>query len=706
MQLARELVEYLIYGADATHRYTQDSPVLADVWIAYGIQPGEAQDLLLTPRFGATAGKVSVHLRTRLTQQRAAPARGWLRSLGGQPDKPGVAYNQVYVVGRTYYDELLRVVLPLTTWWDWLWKETYQAAYGREPDSAEGLAPSRLLRNRRIRPFLVTALRAMQTAMGRPSRPGRAATASAEVHKAIAHLPADLPWFVHVAGVIGSVQPGYSAGWQPPAPDGDGPPVVDKMRHLPTPGAIIDTLARLLAGHELEEHDGEDARVWLVNLNRDAHTAVSRSRLAIKADAAQRLFDIDTKDITWAIIDSGIDASHPAFLRQPTRKEREKLLEDVSKNREAVDKNAKDADRELARMDDADAVRELMQRQWKDFTRVKGTYDFTRVRYLLDPDEIEPGDLPEWARSTDRRHFAELKKSLLAGRAIDWSLLEPLLRVPHDLPKRKEALGYVRPQDGHGTHVAGILAADWPSGDVVGICPTIRLYDMRVLDPDGSNDEFAVLAALQFTRWLNSQKDYYAVHGVNLSLSIRHEVANFACGRTPVCDQCEELVGSGVVVVAAAGNSGYLKYVTVQGPGKQAVATEGYHTVSITDPGNADAVITVGSTHRFQPHTYGVSYFSSRGPTGDGRIKPDLVAPGEKIQSAYLQGNSRKLDGTSMAAPHVSGAAAMLMARHSELVGDPARIKRILCDTATDLGREPYFQGAGMLDVLRALQSI
>ena len=58
-----------------------------------------------------------------------------------------------------------------------------------------------------------------------------------------------------------------------------------------------------------------------------------------------------------------------------------------------------------------------------------------------------------------------------------------------------------------------------------------------------------------------------------------------------------------------------------------------------------------------------------------------------------------------MAAPHVSGAAALLMARHRELRGRPATIKKILCDTATDLGRERSFQGHGMVDVLRAIQS-
>jgi hypothetical protein len=206
-----------------------------------------------------------------------------------------------------------------------------------------------------------------------------------------------------------------------------------------------------------------------------------------------------------------------------------------------------------------------------------------------------------------------------------------------------------------------------------------------VLDDDGG-DEFTVIAALQFVRHLNAHKDEIVVHGANLSLSIRHDVTNYACGCTPVCEECERLVGAGVVVVAAAGNQGWHK-----GSADGGIA-EGYSSISITDPGNAEGVITVGATHRFMPHTYGVSYFSSRGPTGDGRVKPDLVAPGEKIVSLLPEGKTGRKDGRS--------------ARHRERAGRPARIKNILCSTATDLGRERYFQGCGMLDILRALQSV
>jgi serine protease AprX len=119
------------------------------------------------------------------------------------------------------------------------------------------------------------------------------------------------------------------------------------------------------------------------------------------------------------------------------------------------------------------------------------------------------------------------------------------------------------------------------------------------------------------------------------------------------------------------------------------------------------------------PHTYGVSYFSSKGPTGDGRLKPDLVAPGERVvscASGALRADAERRaevdvdyveqSGTSMAAPHVSGAVAGILSIRPEFIGQPERVKAVLMATATDLGRERYFQGHGLLDQMRAIQAL
>ncbi len=184
-----------------------------------------------------------------------------------------------------------------------------------------------------------------------------------------------------------------------------------------------------------------------------------------------------------------------------------------------------------------------------------------------------------------------------------------------------------------------------------------------------------------------------------------------------MCVEVDRLVQSGVVVVTAAGNTGYGAQSSDEGRTKTGL------TLTINDPGNSALAITVGATHRDSPHTFGVSYFSSKGPTGDGRLKPDLVAPGERITSCAA---GRRLDpvkqlwgdtsdhpaayiddsGTSMAAPHVSGAIAAFLSIRREFIGRPADVKTIFLDNATSLGRERYFEGHGMVDLMRAIQAV
>jgi subtilisin family serine protease len=251
------------------------------------------------------------------------------------------------------------------------------------------------------------------------------------------------------------------------------------------------------------------------------------------------------------------------------------------------------------------------------------------------------------------------------------------------------------------------------------MAPKCKLVSMRVLDENGSGDTSSLIAAISKIQEINGYGRRLLIHGVNISVGNSFDPEWFACGQSPLCTEVNHLVNSGVVVVVAAGNSGYgieqTKFTGVMSAGMG---------MTINDPGNADLAITVGSTHRDMPHIYGVSYFSSKGPTGDGRVKPDIVAPGEKIiscaagatkQRALTQaGKAAAADGcdyvedsgTSMAAPHVSGVIAAFLSIRREFIGRPDKVKEIFLSTATDLKRERYFQGSGLVDLMRAIQSV
>lgn len=133
--------------------------------------------------------------------------------------------------------------------------------------------------------------------------------------------------------------------------------------------------------------------------------------------------------------------------------------------------------------------------------------------------------------------------------------------------------------------------------------------------------------------------------------------------------------------------------------------------LSIGDPANLEDAIAVGSVHPTLPHRYGTSYFSSRGPTADGRLKPDLVARGERILSCRSGTGRRTTEkslyveqsGTSMAAPHVSGLLAAFLSVRREFIGHPERVKSILLENCTDLKRDRNHQGAGLPNLAKML---
>ena len=170
--------------------------------------------------------------------------------------------------------------------------------------------------------------------------------------------------------------------------------------------------------------------------------------------------------------------------------------------------------------------------------------------------------------------------------------------------------------------------------------------------------------------------------------------------------ELKRLWRQGVVVVLAAGNEGFAVLQTLDG------TIDANMDLSIGDPANLEEAIAVGSVHKESPHTFGISYFSSRGPTADGRQKPDVVAPGERILScrnkmkkaaATVDDLYVEMSGTSMATPHVSGVAAAFLSVRREFVGEPDRVKQILIDNCTDLKRVRTQQGAGLVNLTKML---
>lgn len=376
----------------------------------------------------------------------------------------------------------------------------------------------------------------------------------------------------------------------------------------------------------------------------EIHSLLERSVGTIKADAARVAFSAEGARVTWAVLDSGIDGEHEHFEEYGNL----------------------ELDAPLHHM---------------DFTTSAARDLGSGNRNLRDP----------FGHGT---HVA----GIIAGGCGPRRNRAPL-----------RAAFRTRSTDGGVKYILGEMPELW------GVAPRAKLLSVRVLDAEGRGKVSSLIAALGYIQELNGDGRWLRVQGVNLSVGYEFDAEWFACGHSPLCVEVNRLVRSGVAVVAAAGNTGYgFAHGTDE-------VRKGGLDLTINDPGNADLAITVGATHREFPHRYGVSYFSSKGPTGDGRLKPDLVAPGEKVVSCATRaqedeirrdlGTRKKvpyheMSGTSMAAPHVSGAIAAFLSIRREFIGQPERVKEIFLSTATDLGRERYFQGHGLVDLMRAIQSV
>jgi len=217
--------------------------------------------------------------------------------------------------------------------------------------------------------------------------------------------------------------------------------------------------------------------------------------------------------------------------------------------------------------------------------------------------------------------------------------------------------------NGHGTHVAGIVAAN--SSTLKGVAPEASLIACKALDASGNGYTSTIIEAIEYSIDPNNDGDYSdAADVINLS------IGGYGTPDDPLATAVNNASTIGVVVCAAAGNDGDL----------------GFYTIG--SPGCAEKAITVGNSTKSEM----LASSSAKGPTiNNFYIKPDVLAPGTGIKSCRLSGGTIVYSGTSMASPHVAGICALLKKQHPEWTVD--EIKSAIKSTAQVLQYEPMQQG-------------
>ncbi|GIJ57808.1 peptidase [Virgisporangium aurantiacum] len=326
------------------------------------------------------------------------------------------------------------------------------------------------------------------------------------------------------------------------------------------------------------------------------------------------------------------------------------------------------------RMAAVDAKKSGAGRMLTDLSGVERVWLNAKARVTLDESVTRIGAPAAWAKG-------------VTGTGVTVAVLDTGIDTDHpDLTGRVTASrdfsgkGNVEDGNGHGTHVASTVAGSGAAsgGKYRGVAPDASLAVGKVLDDTGFGTFDAIIAGMQ---WAAAE-----VHAdvVNLSLG-----GYGSDGTDPVSAAVDELTRQyGTLFVAAAGNDGADEWVST--------------------PAAATSALAVGSVSK----TDVLSGFSNRGPRiGDGAVKPEIAAPGEGIVAAAPAGVPplgepigdayQRLDGTSMATPHVAGSAALLVQQHTDWA--PAQLKDALMSTAVEVADAgPYAVGTGRVDVGRA----
>jgi len=299
------------------------------------------------------------------------------------------------------------------------------------------------------------------------------------------------------------------------------------------------------------------------------------------------------------------------------------------------------------------------------------------------PKPLKPSDSTQPAQELPwgvDRIEANIAQNTTKGLTVKVAILDTGIDLDHlDLQNNiKGNVNAINPRksgnddNGHGTHVAGTVAAVDNEIGVIGVGPEVYLYAVKVLDRKGSG-------------WLSD-----LIEGLDWCINNKMQIINMSLGtfsdNQSFHDAITKTYKAGIIQVVAAGNNGL---------------TGG----SVDYPGRYPETIAVSAVGQFPGGALYFAPFSSYGP------EVDLAAPGVSVNSCWKDGYYKTLDGTSMATPHVSGAAALILTTavstydlDGDGVWDPEEVKNKLQTTVEDLGLNSNEQGAGLVRADLAIQ--
>ena len=310
-------------------------------------------------------------------------------------------------------------------------------------------------------------------------------------------------------------------------------------------------------------------------------------------------------------------------------------------------------------------------------------------------DDVQLGYVIETNTYPDTLYLEKLHANGITGAGVTVAVVDSGIGNHQDLAGRMIVAPEYGVGDpfGHGTHVAGIIGGDGFAsvGHYTGVAPGANFISLGVSDETGMAYESDVVGALQ---WVNDHMDQYNIRVVNLSLN---SVVEDSYHNSGIDAAVEILWFKGLVVVASVGNKG----------------PAGGHNTARTAPANDPFIIAVGASDEHvsgDPGDDTIAPFSAHGTTLDGYERPDIIAPGYNIISTLspnsswdeqhpdrvgFDGQYIRLSGTSMSAPMVTGAVALLLQEEPHLT--PDQVKYRLLYTGSDIGGYPYLNVYGVV---------